>query len=191
MDGLRNSTVLKYLVLVGKPDTVSYPELIAEIHRHIVAEKAFLEASKLSQDILLEGGKKKLDSQVEALKQNDNDNGKKSKTLGNQTQNNHDGDNYNGRGRSKQAQIPQFQEYTPLTEMAGIVFTESEHCEIFNILPSVKTPKNIRDNSKYCRYHHDTENTTEECRTLKGEVERLIQRAQLREYVRGTNQQPC
>ncbi|KAL5542323.1 hypothetical protein UlMin_010033 [Ulmus minor] len=49
MAGLRNSTVLKYLVSVGKPDTVSYPELIAEIRRHINAKKASnLEASKLS-----------------------------------------------------------------------------------------------------------------------------------------------
>ena len=54
MVGLRNSTVLKYLVSIGKLDTVSYPELIAEICHHIDAEKASnLEASKLSQDILL------------------------------------------------------------------------------------------------------------------------------------------
>ena len=48
MARLRNSTILKYLVSVGKPDTVSYPELIIEIHHHIDAEKASnLEASKL------------------------------------------------------------------------------------------------------------------------------------------------
>ncbi|KAL5576345.1 hypothetical protein UlMin_018044 [Ulmus minor] len=68
MAGLRNSTVLKYLVSVGKPDTVSYPELITETRRHIDAEKASnLDASKLSQDILLGGGKRKMDSQVERL----------------------------------------------------------------------------------------------------------------------------
>ena len=48
---------------VGKPDTLSYPELIAEIHYHIDAEKASnLEANKLSQDILLGGGKRNQDS---------------------------------------------------------------------------------------------------------------------------------
>ena len=63
MAGLRNSTVLKYLVSVGKPDTVSYPELITEIRHHIDAEKASnLDASKLSQDILLGRGKRKMDS---------------------------------------------------------------------------------------------------------------------------------
>ncbi|KAL5564475.1 hypothetical protein UlMin_027639 [Ulmus minor] len=50
---------------------------------------------------------------------------------------------------------------------------------------------NRRDNSNYCRYHCDTGHTTEECRTLKDEVERLIQRGQLKEYGRGANQQPC
>ena len=65
MAGLRNSTVLKYLVSVGKPDTVSYPELIDEIHRHINAEKASnLEASKLSQYMLFGGGKRDLSSQT-------------------------------------------------------------------------------------------------------------------------------
>ena len=49
MAGLRNSTVLKYLVSVGKPDMVSYPELITEIRRHIDAEKnSNLEANELS-----------------------------------------------------------------------------------------------------------------------------------------------
>ena len=60
MAGLRNSTVLKYLVSFGKPNTVSYLEPIAEICCHIDAEKASnLEASKLSQDILLREGKRK------------------------------------------------------------------------------------------------------------------------------------
>ena len=63
MARLRNSTVLKYLVSVGKPNMISYPELIVEIRRHIDAEKeSNLEASKLSQYILLGGGKRKQDS---------------------------------------------------------------------------------------------------------------------------------
>ncbi|KAL5544988.1 hypothetical protein UlMin_008772 [Ulmus minor] len=143
MAGLRNSTVLKYLVLVGKPDTVSYPELITEIRRHIDAEKASnLDASKLSQDILLGGGKRKMDSQVS--RQDDGNNGKKNKNGG------QNGDNNNSRGGPPPAQIPRFREYTPLTETVATFFNQAEHHE----------------------------------------VERLIQRGQLREYVRGANQQP-
>ncbi|KAL5576657.1 hypothetical protein UlMin_018356 [Ulmus minor] len=149
MAGLRNSTVFKYLVSVGKPDTVSYPELITEIRRHIDAEKASnLDASKLSQDILLGGGKRKMDSQVS--RQDDGNNGKKNKNGG------QNGGNNNNRGGPPPAQIPRFREYTPLTETVATVFNQAEH----------------------------------QCRVLKDEVERLIQRGQLREYVRGANQQP-
>ncbi|KAL5569919.1 hypothetical protein UlMin_026494 [Ulmus minor] len=99
MAGLRNSTVLKYLVSVEKPNTVSYPELINEIRRHINAEKASnLEASKLSQDVLLGGGKRKLNSQVGASKQNGDDNGKKSKYEKSETQNSHSDDDSNDGG---------------------------------------------------------------------------------------------
>ncbi|KAL5547487.1 hypothetical protein UlMin_002718 [Ulmus minor] len=144
MVGLRNLTVLKYLVSVGKPDTVSYPEIITEIRHHIDAEKASnLDASKLSQDILLGGGKRKMDSQVS--RQDDENNGKKNK---------------------------------------------NEHRGIFNYPPGIRTPANKRDNTKYCKFHRDTGHTTEECRVLKDEVERLIQKGQLREFVRGANQQP-
>ena len=57
---------------------VLYPELIIELHRPIDAKKTSnLEASKLSQDILLGDGKRKLDSQAGSSKQDDNDNEKK------------------------------------------------------------------------------------------------------------------
>ncbi|KAL5580084.1 hypothetical protein UlMin_012526 [Ulmus minor] len=106
------------------------------------AEKASnLDASKLSQDILLGGGKRKMDSQV--TRQDDGNNGKKNKNGG------QNGGNNNNRGGPPPAQIPRFREF-----------------------------------------HRDTGHTTEECRVLKDEVERLIQRGQLREYVRGANQQP-
>ncbi|KAL5554142.1 hypothetical protein UlMin_041543 [Ulmus minor] len=183
MAGLRNSTVLKYLVSVGKPDTVSYPELITEIRCHIDAEKASnLDASKLSQDILLGGGKRKMDSQVS--RQDDGNNGKKNKNGG------QNGGNNNNRGGPPPAQIPRFREYTPLTETVATVFNQAEHRGIFNYPPGIRTPANKRDNTKYCRFHRDTGHTTEECRVLKDEVERLIQRGQLREFVRGANQQP-
>ncbi|KAL5561406.1 hypothetical protein UlMin_031153 [Ulmus minor] len=162
---------------------VSYPELITEIRRHIDAEKASnLDAIKLSQDILLGGGKRKMDSQVS--RQDDGNNGKKNKNGG------QNGGNNNNRGRPPPAQIPRFCEYTPLTETVATVFNQAKHRGIFNYPPGIRTPANKRDNTKYCRFHRDTGHTTEECRVLKDEVERLIQRGQLREYVRGANQQP-
>ncbi|KAL5560063.1 hypothetical protein UlMin_036274 [Ulmus minor] len=76
-------------------------------------------------------------------------------------------------------------------ETVATVFNLIEHHGIFNYPPSIRTPANKRDNTKYCRFHRDTGHTTKECRVLKDEVERLIQRGQLREYVRGENQKPC
>ena len=95
MVGLRNSTILKYLVSVGKLEIVSYPELITEIRRHIDAEKTSnLEASKLSQDILLRGGKRKMDSQIGLSKQDGGNNGGQND------------DNNNNKGGPQPAQIP-------------------------------------------------------------------------------------
>ncbi|KAL5565807.1 hypothetical protein UlMin_028971 [Ulmus minor] len=70
------------------------------------------------------------------------------------------------------------------------IYSENEHLGIFTIPPNIRTPVNRRDNTKYCHYHRDIGHVTEECRVLKDEIERLIQRGQLRNYVRGNNQQP-
>ncbi|KAL5540749.1 hypothetical protein UlMin_044072 [Ulmus minor] len=144
MAGLRSATVLKYMVSIK--EDVSYPELISEVRRHIQAEKTSdLEASKLSQDILL-GGKRKIDFQAGSSKaeENGNSNGKKNNV---------------GNRNPIENQAPQN-----------------------NQIP--------RDNTKYCRYHRDIGHITEECRVLKDEIERLIQRGQLRNYVRNGDQQP-
>ena len=43
---------------------------------------------------------------------------------------------------------------------------------------------------KYCQYHYDVGHMTYDCRALKDEVEMLIHREKLREYVQGANRQP-
>ncbi|KAL5540020.1 hypothetical protein UlMin_043975 [Ulmus minor] len=157
MAGLRSATVLKYMISVK--EDISYPELISEVHRHIQAEKTSdLEASKLSQDFLL-GGKRKIDSQAGPSKTegNRNGNGKKNKA-GN---GNNGNPNNNNRNQAPQNnQVPR----------------ENEHLGIFTIPPNIRTPVNRCDNTKYCRYHRDIGHVIEECRVLKDEIERLIQR---------------
>ncbi|KAL5579233.1 hypothetical protein UlMin_011675 [Ulmus minor] len=157
MAGLRSATVLKYMT-------------------------SDLEASKLSQDILL-GGKRKIDFQVGSSKaeENGNSNGKKN-NVGNRNPIENQAPQNN--------QVPRFREYTPTTVPVATIYTENEHLGIFTIPPAIKTPVNRRDNTKYCRYHRDIGHITEECRVLKDEIERLIQRGQLRNYVRDGDQQP-
>ncbi|KAL5540826.1 hypothetical protein UlMin_043796 [Ulmus minor] len=181
MAGLRSATVLKYMVSIK--EDISYPELISKVRRHIQAEKTSdLEASKLSQDILL-GGKRKIDFQAGSSKteENGNSNGKKN-NVGNRNPIENQAPQNN--------QIPRFREYTPTTVPVATIYTENEHLGIFTIPPAIKTPVNRRDNTKYCRYHRDIGHITEECRVLKDEIERLIQRGQLRNYVRDENRQP-
>ncbi|KAL5549353.1 hypothetical protein UlMin_004584 [Ulmus minor] len=181
MAGLRSATVLKYMVSIK--EDVSYPELISEVRLHIQAEKTSdLEASKLSQDILL-GGKRKIDSQAGSSKaeENGNSNGKKN-NVGNRNPIENQAHQNN--------QIPRFRDYTPTIVPVATIYTENEHLGIFTIPPTIKTPVNRRDNTKYCRYHRDIGHITEECRVLKDEIERLIQRGQLRNYVRNDDQQP-
>ncbi|KAL5565783.1 hypothetical protein UlMin_028947 [Ulmus minor] len=142
-------------------EDISYPELISEVCRHIQAEKTSdLEASKLSQDFLL-GGKRKIDSQASPSKSEGNRNGNERKSrLGMET-----------------TEIPTTTTGTKLPK-------------IIKYHGSVSTHQLLCDNTKYCRYHRDIGHVTEECRVLKDEIERLIQRGQLRNYVRGNNQQP-
>ncbi|KAL5538814.1 hypothetical protein UlMin_042236 [Ulmus minor] len=87
-------------------------------------------------------------------------------------------------------QVPRFCEYTPTIIPVTTIYTENKHLGIFTIPPTIKTLVNRRDNTKYCRYHRDIGHIIEECRVLKDEIERLIQRGQLRNYVRGNEQQP-
>ena len=48
------------------------------------------------------------------------------------------------------------------------------HCE-------ETAPRGIQ--SKYCRYHRDVSHTTEDCVTLKDEIEKLIHNGYLQDYV--------
>ncbi|KAL0282337.1 UNVERIFIED_CONTAM: hypothetical protein Sangu_2956500 [Sesamum angustifolium] len=51
-------------------------------------------------------------------------------------------------------------------------------------------PKRVRS-KKYCRFHRDRGHTTEECHHLMNEIEKLIQRGYLKEYInQGPSRQP-
>ncbi|KAL5564860.1 hypothetical protein UlMin_028024 [Ulmus minor] len=163
MAGLRSATVLKYMVSIK--EDISYLELISEVRRHIQAEK--------TSDLEATGSSK--------TEENENSNGKKN-NVGNRNPIENQAPQNN--------QVPRFREYTPTTVPVATIYNENEHLGIFTIPSAIKTPVNQRDNTKYCRYHRDIGHITEECRVLKDEIERLIQRGQLRNYVRDGDQQP-
>ena len=56
--------------------------------------------------------------------------------------------------------------------------------------PSLKWPRplhlspNVRDKRKYCRSHKDHGHYTEDCKDLKEQIEELIRRGKLQQYVK-------
>ena len=59
----------------------------------------------------------------------------------------------------------------------------NERAVPFRRADTMRGPKSKRDPNKYCRYHQDRGHTTDECRQLKDEIEGLISRGYLRQYV--------
>ncbi|GAA0165988.1 hypothetical protein LIER_21252 [Lithospermum erythrorhizon] len=67
---------------------------------------------------------------------------------------------------------------TPLKTSTGNVFLKIKDKRL---LP--RTPQNKRDMRKFCQYHKDHGHDTDDCRHLKIEIEKLIQRGKLKDYV--------
>ena len=79
--------------------------------------------------------------------------------------------------------------YTPLTALVGEIFAQMDQAE----LPppqKMKTSERKRDPSKYCRYHSDHRHDTDHYWKLKDEIEKLIQRGLLRQYVGKNDNRP-
>ena len=74
--------------------------------------------------------------------------------------------------------------FTPLVMPVDLILTEIRD------KPSLKWPRplhsspNVRDKRKYCRFHKDHGHYTEDCRDLKEQIEELIQRGKLQQYVK-------
>ncbi|KAL0373492.1 UNVERIFIED_CONTAM: hypothetical protein Sradi_3264900 [Sesamum radiatum] len=82
--------------------------------------------------------------------------------------------------------------YTPLNAPREEILVLAEQQGLINQWPRKMkdNPKRLKSD-KYCRFHRDRGHTTEECHHLKNEIEKLIQRGYLRQYVnKGQSSQP-
>ncbi|KAL0395987.1 UNVERIFIED_CONTAM: hypothetical protein Scaly_0047100 [Sesamum calycinum] len=76
-----------------------------------------------------------------------------------------------------------FSRYTPLKAPRAEILTIAEQQGV------VQWPQKMKDNQKrlksdkYCRFHKDRGHSMEDCYYLKNEIEKLIQRGNLKEYV--------
>ncbi|KAL0312709.1 UNVERIFIED_CONTAM: hypothetical protein Sradi_5670200 [Sesamum radiatum] len=77
-----------------------------------------------------------------------------------------------------------FQYYTPLNASRGEILVLAEQQGLISQWPTKMedNPKRFKSD-KYCRFHRDRGHTTEECHHLKNEIEKLIQRGHLKEYI--------
>ncbi|XP_014506292.1 uncharacterized protein LOC106766044 [Vigna radiata var. radiata] len=74
-----------------------------------------------------------------------------------------------------------FDYYTPVNAPRTKILREALSVELLSIR-KLRSPKN-GDKGKYCQYHQNLGHTTEECVTLKDEIEALIHAGHLRKYV--------
>ncbi|GAA0155894.1 hypothetical protein LIER_13515 [Lithospermum erythrorhizon] len=86
--------------------------------------------------------------------------------------------------RIRKPQEPMFNNYTPLRTTVGRVNAQVEDKRIFSRPQKIKALPNRTDQKKYCEYHNDHGQDTDECRVLKEEIERLVRRGHLKEFVK-------
>ena len=80
-----------------------------------------------------------------------------------------------------------YDKYTPLTVPRREILNQIQNQNLLRRLPSINDPSGKRNRGKYCRYHRDHGHDTKECFELKEEIEGLIRRGQLRQFVSRPN----
>ncbi|KAK4402617.1 hypothetical protein Sango_1002400 [Sesamum angolense] len=85
-----------------------------------------------------------------------------------------------------------FTHYTTLNASRGEILVVAKQQGLIHQWPRKMkdNPKRVKS-EKYCRFHRDRGHTTEECHHLMNEIEKLIQRGYLKEYInQGPSRQP-
>jgi hypothetical protein len=77
------------------------------------------------------------------------------------------------------------QKWTLLNTSLSVVFEEARKDPDFKSLPKMRTPPAKRSSQKYCEYHCDHGHRTEECLSLKREIEMFIRQGKLKKFVVG------
>jgi hypothetical protein len=78
-----------------------------------------------------------------------------------------------------------FNTYTPLTVSPATVYKEVMNSEIRDRPPSLRNPRRFQN--RYCHYHHEKGNSTNECVQLRNAIEKLIRQGRLGNYTQESN----
>ncbi|GAA0158759.1 hypothetical protein LIER_15704 [Lithospermum erythrorhizon] len=85
-------------------------------------------------------------------------------------------------GRQRRAQDQTF--YASLKVPVGRIYAQLEDKRILPKLHKLKALPNLRDEKIFYEYHKDHVHDIDECQLLKAEIEKLIRRGKLKEFVR-------
>ena len=80
-------------------------------------------------------------------------------------------------------QRPKFTSFTPLVMPIKQVLMHIKDEPALQWAKPIHAPTEVRDKSKYCRFHQDLGHHTDECRHLKDQVETLICQGKLQKFV--------
>ena len=89
-----------------------------------------------------------------------------------------------GKKKKREKYIPLYQVHKELNETRERIFLTNEQEVPFRRADNTTLLRRKRDMSKFCRYHRDHGHTTDKCGHLKDEIEGLISRGYLRQYVK-------
>ncbi|XP_052728545.1 uncharacterized protein LOC128195325 [Vigna angularis] len=81
-----------------------------------------------------------------------------------------------------------FNHYTPLNTPRAKVLEEALNAELLTL--QTKPSPRYADERKSCHFHQNRGHTTEECITLKNEIERLVRAGHLRKYIQEARRSP-
>ena len=80
--------------------------------------------------------------------------------------------------------------YTDLVSSREDVFMAAKQTGLFKRPDLLRRDRSKKNQNKYYRYHKDVGHTTEECITLKDDIEKLIRRGYLQDYVSARRARP-
>ncbi|GAA0162886.1 hypothetical protein LIER_18885 [Lithospermum erythrorhizon] len=91
-------------------------------------------------------------------------------------------------GRIRRPQEPMHISYTLMSTTIGRVYAQIEDRKILPKPQKLRSPPNRRDQKQYYECHRDHGHDTDDCRLLKAEIEKFIQRGHLKEFVKRNQQ---
>ncbi|KAK3008068.1 hypothetical protein RJ639_013511 [Escallonia herrerae] len=98
-------------------------------------------------------------------------------------------DSRNPDSESKRPRVTMPRPFTPLTASREHILNQVKGQNILKWPTPMRMPANKRDDKLYCHFHKDHGHTTKECKVLQHEIESLINKGHLKQFVKTSNRQ--